>query len=259
MVELFLKHVLGVGSSHPGLYGNTSGYYGTVEQQGRLTLHLHMLLWIRNALTPQEIKDRIMANDSAFQKALVEYLEATHQGEFLDESMQQVVDKMDKKTANDPSRADPTMTLPDTAPVPCKKHSDTEKATQCSSCTTSRSWWSTFKDSVNEILFRSNRHTCHSGCKNRRYPSCKSRFPRDVHAQTTIDLENGLLQMKQGEAWLNTVTPLVSYVMRCNTDITSLLSGTAIKSSIAYITDYITKTPLRTSTMLEAIKTIFNR
>ncbi|KAI0038885.1 hypothetical protein FA95DRAFT_1476081, partial [Auriscalpium vulgare] len=32
MVELFIKHVLGVGSGHPGLYGKTSGYYGTVEQ-----------------------------------------------------------------------------------------------------------------------------------------------------------------------------------------------------------------------------------
>ena len=25
-----------------GLYGKTEGYYGTVEQQGRLTLHLHL-------------------------------------------------------------------------------------------------------------------------------------------------------------------------------------------------------------------------
>ena len=44
IVELFLKHVLGVGTNKPGLYGETAGYYGTVEQQGRLTLHLHMLL-----------------------------------------------------------------------------------------------------------------------------------------------------------------------------------------------------------------------
>jgi Helitron helicase-like domain at N-terminus len=55
MCEMFIKHVLGVGEKHRGLYGNTSGYYGTVEQQGRLTLHLHMLLFIRNSLSPQEI------------------------------------------------------------------------------------------------------------------------------------------------------------------------------------------------------------
>ncbi|EIW62918.1 uncharacterized protein TRAVEDRAFT_107290, partial [Trametes versicolor FP-101664 SS1] len=32
MVDLFIKHVLGVGLDRPGLYGETSGYYGTVEQ-----------------------------------------------------------------------------------------------------------------------------------------------------------------------------------------------------------------------------------
>jgi hypothetical protein len=46
IIEMFIPHVLGVGTEHHGLYGETSGYYRTVEQQGRLTLHLHMLLWI---------------------------------------------------------------------------------------------------------------------------------------------------------------------------------------------------------------------
>ncbi|KAI0040683.1 hypothetical protein FA95DRAFT_1472663, partial [Auriscalpium vulgare] len=32
MVDMFVKHVLGVGSKHAGLYGDTAGYYGTVEQ-----------------------------------------------------------------------------------------------------------------------------------------------------------------------------------------------------------------------------------
>ena len=60
VVELFIKHVLGVGTDHRGLYGDTAGYYGTVEQQGRMTLHLHLMLWIVNSLSPQEIRDRIM-------------------------------------------------------------------------------------------------------------------------------------------------------------------------------------------------------
>lgn len=63
--------------------------------------------------------------------------------------------------------------------------------------------------------------------------------------------------MKKGEAWLNTFTTLVTYVMRCNIDITSLLSGTAIKSVITYITDYITKSPLKTHTIFEAVRSIF--
>ena len=55
MVRIFIKHILGVGTEHKGLYGSTSGYYGTVEQQGQLTLHLHMLVWINGTGTPEEI------------------------------------------------------------------------------------------------------------------------------------------------------------------------------------------------------------
>jgi len=55
MVQMVIKHILGVGAEHPGLYGDTSAYYGTVEQQGRLTLYMHMMLWINGALSPQVI------------------------------------------------------------------------------------------------------------------------------------------------------------------------------------------------------------
>ena len=34
MIRMFIRYVLGVGIKHSGLYGNTAGYYGTVEQQG---------------------------------------------------------------------------------------------------------------------------------------------------------------------------------------------------------------------------------
>lgn len=55
VVQSFISCVLGAGQSRAGLFGETAGYYGTVEQQGRLTLHLHLLLWIQNSLTQQEI------------------------------------------------------------------------------------------------------------------------------------------------------------------------------------------------------------
>ena len=55
IVKASIKHVLSMGTDHPGLYGDTAGYYGTVEQPGHLTLHLHMLPWISGALFPQDI------------------------------------------------------------------------------------------------------------------------------------------------------------------------------------------------------------
>ncbi len=57
MINLFIKHVLCPDQEQPGAYGNVSSYYGAVEQQGRLTLHLHLIAWIRSSLSPQEIRD----------------------------------------------------------------------------------------------------------------------------------------------------------------------------------------------------------
>ena len=55
MVQIFIEEVLGMKSNHCGQYGDTQTYYGTVEQQGRLTLHMHLLLWIKGSITPKEI------------------------------------------------------------------------------------------------------------------------------------------------------------------------------------------------------------
>ncbi|RPD52046.1 hypothetical protein L227DRAFT_515403, partial [Lentinus tigrinus ALCF2SS1-6] len=88
---------------------------------------------------------------------------------------------------------------------------------------------------------------------------CKARFPRDTFRETAVDPESGTLIMKKGEAWLNTFTPAVSYLLRCNHDVTSLMSGTTIKSVIAYVADYITKTPLKTHVMFQSVQKVFER
>lgn len=94
MSESFIKNVLGVGADRPGLYGETDTYYGTVEQQGRLTSHMHMLIWIKSALSSQEIRDRLMNPDLAFQKDLTKYLESCHVDEFLTGTMTDVKAKV---------------------------------------------------------------------------------------------------------------------------------------------------------------------
>src|ERR1700675_4513987 len=115
MVAMFIKHVLGVNQDHPGLFGKTAAYYATVEQQGRLTLHLHMLLWILNSLSPQEIRDRIMDPNSAFEKKMLEYLESVHVGEFMTGTMDDVKEQVQEHMKAEEYR-DPTQTLPDPPP-----------------------------------------------------------------------------------------------------------------------------------------------
>jgi hypothetical protein len=51
----------------------------------------------------------------------------------------------------------------------------------------------------------------------------------------------------------------VTFLLRCNSDITSLLSGTAIKAIVAYISDYVTKPGLKTYTIFDTIRSVFDR
>ena len=254
IVQMFIKHLLCFNENMRGVYGDTVGYYGTVEQQGRLTLHMHMLIWIKNNLTPQEIRTRILDPNSDFQQKIVEYLESVHIGEFIDSSMTEMQDTIAKYNAEDPDRNLPTFQLPETPLFKCK-----QGCKKCSQCIQSEKWWQKYTHTVNELAYRSNVHECHVGCTSKRFPTCKSRMPRQTFKETTVDTETGALHLKKGEAWMNTYTPVVTYLLRCNTDVTSLLSGTAIKSVIAYVTDYITKTPLKTHTVFEAIKSVFIR
>jgi hypothetical protein len=65
--------------------------------------------------------------------------------------------------------------------------------------------------------------------------------------------------MKKAEPWLNIFTPLVTYLLRCNTDVTSLASGTAIKAVIMYMSDYITKMTLKTHVIFDSIRSVFQK
>ncbi len=74
-----------------------------------------------------------------------------------------------------------------------------------------------------------------------------------------MDADSGYLLQKKGEAWINWYSPTATYLFRCNTDVTSLLSGTSIKAVTAYVTDYITKQALKTHTIFEAVRTVLSR
>ena len=271
MIEMFIRHVLGVGTDHRGLYGETSGYYGTVEQQGRLTLHLHMLLWIRGSLTPDEVRSKILDPDSDFRLKLIEYLESAHAGDFLLKDRAEV--EKDVNTAEqDAGYRDPTETLPEAPPSPSKSACHgTDNHDDVASI---ESWWSQFRATVNDLLLKSNTHKCstnrnkdgsqnkgrpYKGCLDNIWGKCKARFPRPLFDQTEINMETGTIDMKKRETWLNTFTYVVTYLFRCNTDITSLRSGTSIKGVLLYVSNYVTKPALKTHVIFETVRSMFQK
>ena len=261
MIQLFIKHCLGVGSALPGLFGDTEAYYGTVEQQGRLTLHLHLLLWLRNAMSPSQIRANLSDETSAFWVELSAYLEACHQGEFMTGTYDEVRDRI-QANKQDPGYVPATFTLPKGPPTPCRN-----ECGACSDCFALAEWRSKFQTETDDLLFRSNVHKCsnnmdfagnikanrtHGGCLSK-WNICKARFPRLTFFKTLFDKITGHINVKKHEPMMNTFNYVLTYLMRCNTDVTSLLSGTAVKAVVAYVTDYITKSTLKTHVMFAII------
>ncbi len=124
------------------------------------------------------------------------------------------------------------------------------------------------------IINKCNIHSCYSntwadgtlkkntnakGYLDNKWKHCKSRFPRKIKKETTIDKETGHINLIKKEAWINMFTPIISYIFHCNMDVTSLRSGTAIKAVLVYVTDYITKPGLKTHTIFDCIYVVFQR
>ena len=98
-----------------------------------------------------------------------------------------------------------------------------------------------------------------TSCLSNKWGKCKAHFPHKTFEHTEVNMDNGALNIKKGESMLNTVTAEITYLICSNTDVTSLLSGTAIKAVVAYVSDYISKPALKTYLIFEATKNVFDR
>ncbi|KAJ7758178.1 hypothetical protein DFH07DRAFT_741879, partial [Mycena maculata] len=266
MVQAFLTDVLGWESGERGLLGHTNAYYATVEQQGRLTLHLHSLIWIANSLSPQEIRDRIMNPKSRFRTSLIRYLEDAHRAEYFHGTRDAVIakrmvqplpegadsdDELEKNSTYKP----PTQTFPEAPSRSCLSGSCDD---DCTECAKQRDWWCKFELEVDDLLLRSNVHTHYlSGCLTKT-GVCRARFPREVFESSEMD-KDGHLNIRHIEPMMNTVNPILTFLNRCNTDVTSLLSGTAVKAVVSYVSDYVSKLSLKSYQMFASVYDVFQK
>ena len=56
-----------------GVLGPTKAYFGIVENQGRGSLHLHLLIWLNHEFTPTQLKENVQ--NQGFRENLLKYLE----------------------------------------------------------------------------------------------------------------------------------------------------------------------------------------
>lgn len=201
--------------SGTGVFGKVAAYFGTVESQGRGTLHLHLLVWLKHVPSPEEIatllktdafRDRILAYIRANFRAYVPGLEST-------ESIARIPHNKEVSYSRPPK--------PD-----CEDYDGELRRSEL-------------------VLARMEQvHTC----KPRRclvynrhnQLVCKRRAPFKVSDDDFIT-DTGLCGPKRLHGYINSWVPSILLNARCNNDGKFLTSGADTKNITFYVTSYAAK------------------
>jgi hypothetical protein len=201
--------------SNTGLLGQVAAYYGVVEAQGRGSLHVHMLLWLKNTPNADELqvllkKMKIFGSES-FNICLQTY-----------ELMQ-----MDSpKTLFASIEREPQLAY--SRPLdPYSPH-----------------WKEECMQLERRVVRSQQIHTCTTNTCLRlnRYGrvKCKRRAPWPLSNRDRLD-ETGRWFAKRFLQYLNTYCPPITLTLKCNNDIKLITNGSETKDAAWYCTTYQTK------------------
>ena len=243
-VKVFLSTLLGYDPTQKDLTGRVlglvKGYYGCVESQGRGTLHCHMLVWLEGALNPNEIRDRVMKNrDTEWGQQLIRY---------LDDAITNVI----------PDDPDPQLSIPSLSHHPCSVRGVNLEEPDLGTRLKSR-----LKDLygvVRECQSHSHTKTCYKyqkagGDLRCRFDHNETNF-REI---SEFDPETAEICLRCLHGMVNNFNATIIEAIRCNMDIKFIGSGESAKAILYYVTDYITKTDLKTHVAYAALKLAVNK
>lgn len=243
-LKAFISTVLGYDSTRKDLTGGALGpvkaHYGCVEAQGRGTLHCHMLVWLEGALNPNEIRERVTKDGNMeWGKRLIR---------FLDDAISNVI----------PSDPDPDLEISSSLHHPC-----TVRGVDLSEPDVGLRLKSRLKDMhllAKECQVHSHTKTCYKHRKEGKVIECRFDHDENNFRETSdFDPETSELSLRCLQGMVNNFNMTMLEAIRCNMDIKFIGSGESAKAILYYITDYITKTDLKTHVAFAALELAVKR
>ncbi|EIW62580.1 uncharacterized protein TRAVEDRAFT_105233, partial [Trametes versicolor FP-101664 SS1] len=223
-IKAFIKDLLGFDRQSDNLDGGILGvvkaFYSCVEAQGRGTLHCHMMVWVEGGLDPKELQQKLSADGGAdFGKRLIAFLEDTISNDIpLGTEL------------GDGATEDPAPRQLDAARI----------------------------DDLRRLVLKNQMHrhtdTCYKYCGDGPR-KCRFDLEEDnVVMESVFDEETGDLILRILNGMVNNYNPTMLEALRCNMDLQYIGSGEEAKAVIYYITDYITKSPLKAHVAYAALE-----
>lgn len=201
--------------STKGILGEVEAYYGVVEAQGRGTLHLHMLIWLKNAPSSDDVNT--LLEDGIFRQKLVAYIRENiraHLDGFSEEGIKTIAREKELAYSRPPN--------PKSAAYKAERR-ERERAVvrsqQVHTCTP-------------KTCLRLNKKTGKL--------DCKRHAPFPLH-ESDFANSDGTIGPRRTYGYLNSWNPTITECLCCNNDIKFLTSGRETRATIWYITCYATK------------------
>ena len=197
-----------------GVFGRVAAYFGIVDSQGRGTLHLHLLVWLKDVPSPEEIaalktdafRDRVAAFICANFRAYAPGLESA-------ESIQKIPHNNEFSYSRPPN---PNRTDYDEEIL--RSELSLARMEQVHTCKPRRCL---IYDRRNQLV-------------------CKRRAPFQVSDNDFVT-ETGLCGPKRLYGYINAWVPSILVNARCNNDGKFLTSGAETKNITFYVTSYAAK------------------
>jgi uncharacterized protein YfiM (DUF2279 family) len=204
-----------LGDSEMGVLGRGNAYFGAVEAQGRGSLHLHLIMWLRDS--PNAEETTTMLQLPAFRDKIKSYLRANVRSH-IDDLTEEVLSSMDSTPELAWGRP-PDPDSPDYKRELRTLEIKLARSQQYHKCTA---------------------NTCLVYDKGKRRTICKRRAPFELSPDDVVT-EAGEIRTKRLIEQLNTWCPSVFYGGRCNNDIKIIITGAEARAIAWYITHYATK------------------
>ena len=109
----------------------------------------------------KEMRCKILDKYSEWQKKVIDYLESCHTGDFLTGAQDEVSKQVSTNSMLE-GYCDPTQTNPESPPLSCKTTHEMVDD-NCKICLQSSTWWQKFKNVVDDLILKSNMHSCEKG------------------------------------------------------------------------------------------------
>ena len=220
MINAILRELLGITGykrgqpiqREKGILGTIEAYTGTVEAQGRGTLHLHMVLWLRGSMPSDKMKELLLTEE--FRTKVKSFIAANIRADLVN------------------THGTSVLTIPRESHVSFSRPVDPRSPQ-----------YEDNRDKAERRLARTVQvHQCGQGCMKlvRGQFTCKRGAPFPLASDDWIQAD-GTWGPKRSYGYFNNWCPAILQCLRANHDIKIITNGMETKDIAWYITHYVAK------------------